>query len=191
MNKNVEHWSGWWWACGNLLYYSLCFYVLFEHSHTVKSFFSTFFKSLWIYCFYCEQILHTHFTGVVSVECAQCWSQHVYSSWPVCGWVLLVPSWYLKNLRSKETSHLAKDSRQWRWGKSSHTMEVSATHIVWCLSKYYCTWACLFHCHLQYFSASCFARKMNQPAPLCLSKITKQNKKGLRTILVWWRPSWL
>lgn len=141
MNKNAEHWSGWWWACGNVLYYSLCFYVLFEHSHTTKFFVGFFFFSLFLnHCEYIVPIVNKSFTPT-SLELFQ-WSvpsagpSTSGSSWPACGWVLLVPSWYRKKVGPKETSHLAKDSRQWRWGKNSHTMEVSATHIVWCLSEY-------------------------------------------------------
>ena len=107
-----------------------------------------------------------------------------------CLWVGVTgPKLISEETETQRNKPLGQGLKTMKMGKNSHTMEVSATHIVWCLSNYYCTRACLFHCHLQYFSASCFSRKMNQPAPLCLSKITKQNKKGLRTILVWWSAS--
>ena len=194
MNKNVEHWSGWWWTCGNLLYYSLRFYVLFEHSHTTKffvGFFFHFFKItvniLFLLWTNPSHPLHwSFFSGV----CPMLVLARLFLMTRL--WVGVTgPKLTSEGTKTQRNKPLGQGLKTMKMGKNSHTMEVSATHIVWCLSNYYCTWACLFHCHLQYFSASCFSRKMNQPAPLCLSKITKQNKKGLRTILVWWRPSWL
>lgn len=178
-----------------IYYTTLCAFMYYlATKFFVGFFFFTCLKSLWIYCSYCESA-HTNpshplhwscFSGV----CPMLVLARLFLM--TCLWVGVTgPKLISEETETQRNKPLGQGLKTMKMGKNSHTMEVSATHIVWCLSNYYCTRACLFHCHLQYFSASCFSRKMNQPAPLCLSKITKQNKKGLRTILVWWRPSWL
>ena len=191
MNKNVEHWSGWWRACGNLLYYSLCFYVLFEHSHTIKCFFPLFKITVNILFLLWTNPSHPLHWSCFSGVCPVLVPARLFLM--TCLWVGVTgPKLISEEPETQRNKPLGQGLKTMKMGEEQpHYGGVCYTHCLVPLLKYYCTWACLFHCHLQYFSASCFARKMNQPAPLCLSKITKQNKKGLRTILVWWRPSWL
>ena len=162
MNKNVEHWSGWWRACGNLLYYSLCFYVLFEHSHTMKCFFPLFLN----HCEYIVSTVNKSFTRT-SLELFQ-WS--VPSAGPSrsiphhlsvggCYWSQ-VDIWRTWDPKKQATWPRTQDDEDGGraatlWRCPPHTLSgdlpsiIVREHVCFTVrrpSKYYCAWACLFHC---------------------------------------------
>lgn len=168
MNKNwrnaVNCWSGWWWVHGNLLHCPLYLCLIFEHFHNTK-----FFKNHYEYI---VPVMNKSFISSVKIIKLSCSGYYMTNMLFLAHYTLFLTAYLFNRCYwsrfdiwgNWDSKNLAKDSRQVRWGReNSHTMEVSNVHIVRSLYKYYCTWACLFHCHLQYFSASCFYRKMNQP----------------------------